>query len=305
MDEIELDFHAEAQSRKDQLQSSNQNDLLKPTRTPLRWPVVLVHGMGGFDVIRIEVFKRFPIRVEYFKGIADLLRRHGVPDVHTALVPSTGSIEARAETLKAFIEEHIAPGERCHLIVHSMGGLDSRHYITHLGGAERVASLTTLGTPHRGSPIADVALEKLYRPAHGMANRMGMKSLMARLQASIAATHNLRPEHCAEFNERTPDAPCVAYFSYGGDPPRKAVHWVLRIAYDIMHKSETGGPNDGLVTVESAQWGVWRGTVPADHLSLVNWQFFAPARKAFDPKAFYVSLLEDLVATEAQEADAS
>lgn len=43
-----------------------------------------------------------------------------------------------------------------HIIAHSMGGLDSRYLITHLGGSHRIASLTTIATPHFGSPIADV-----------------------------------------------------------------------------------------------------------------------------------------------------
>jgi len=36
-----------------------------------------------------------------------------------------------------------------------MGGLDARHMIVDGGMAERVATLTTIGTPHYGSPVAD------------------------------------------------------------------------------------------------------------------------------------------------------
>jgi len=39
-------------------------------------------------------------------------------------------------------------GRKVHLFAHSMGGLDARHMITHLGMANRVRTLTTIGTPH-------------------------------------------------------------------------------------------------------------------------------------------------------------
>jgi pimeloyl-ACP methyl ester carboxylesterase len=44
-----------------------------------------------------------------------------------------------------------------HVIAHSMGGLDARCLIA--GGATNIASLTTLGTPFRGTLAADVAVD--------------------------------------------------------------------------------------------------------------------------------------------------
>src|SRR5207245_6473457 len=46
-------------------------------------------------------------------------------------------------------------GEPVNLIAHSMGGLDARYMITHLGMAEHVRSLTTVSTPHRGTYLVD------------------------------------------------------------------------------------------------------------------------------------------------------
>lgn len=48
--------------------------------------------------------------------------------------------------------------ERFHIVGHSMGGLLARQYIQHKGGDRRVKSLTTLGTPHHGTPTALVGL---------------------------------------------------------------------------------------------------------------------------------------------------
>lgn len=40
-----------------------------------------------------------------------------------------------------------------------MGGLDARYLVAALGGAKHVASITTVGTPHHGSHIADLAIK--------------------------------------------------------------------------------------------------------------------------------------------------
>lgn len=47
---------------------------------------------------------------------------------------------------------------RFHIVGHSMGGLIARHYIQHHGGAARVKSLVTLGTPHQGTPTAAIGI---------------------------------------------------------------------------------------------------------------------------------------------------
>lgn len=48
---------------------------------------------------------------------------------------------------------------KVNIIAHSMGGLDARYMISALGGANRVASLTTISTPHTGSKVANFVLD--------------------------------------------------------------------------------------------------------------------------------------------------
>src|SRR5207245_1759279 len=89
----------------------------------------------------------------YFPGIVELLQAGGNRVFAPALSP-TCSIAQRACELRQFLLNH-CPHERVHLFAHSMGGLDARYLISRLEMAEQVASLTTIGTPHRGSPFAD------------------------------------------------------------------------------------------------------------------------------------------------------
>lgn len=57
-----------------------------------------------------------------------------------------------------------------HVIAHSMGGLDARFLTTHLqqkynspSYPNRILSLTTLSTPHHGSPVADLLVQQVQK----------------------------------------------------------------------------------------------------------------------------------------------
>src|SRR4051812_39206727 len=106
----------------------------------LKYPIVLIHGLGARSNYG---------PVDYFFGIPRFLRDAGNRVTMPALTPWQ-AIEHRAEQLKNHIELAF-PDEKVNLIGHSMGGLDARYLVSQLGFGERVASITTLGTPNRGS----------------------------------------------------------------------------------------------------------------------------------------------------------
>ncbi len=163
--------------------------------------------------------------------------------------------------MKKFLDEH-APLKRLHLIGHSMGGLDCRYLISRLDMAERVASLTTVGTPHRGTAFADWGIKHLGPIVRPILELFGIPT---------QAFYDLTREKCSRFNEETPDVEQVRYYSVAGrlDPNTVATEWLF--SHGIIHEVE--GPNDGLVSVQSAQWGSEPSAVwDADHSELVNWQ---------------------------------
>ena len=59
-------------------------------------PVVLAHGLFGFDTLRLA--GPYLPGVQYWRGITEALSMKGV-EVITATVPPSGSIEMRAEEL--------------------------------------------------------------------------------------------------------------------------------------------------------------------------------------------------------------
>jgi triacylglycerol lipase len=243
----------------------------------LECPLVLVHGLFGFDQVRMGSW----VLLDYFNGIPGALRSAG-NRVLLPRVSPTGSIADRAAQLKAFLDRE-APGEQVHLIGHSMGGLDARYLIAHLGMAPRVLSLTTLGTPHRGSPFAEWALVRFERLMAPLFDSLGMPR---------QAFRDLTVDSCQRFNDETPDAPGVRYFSVAGHYRR---HWA-NPAWGLSSAvvADVEGPNDGIVSIRSARWGealdVWDG----DHLNLVNWPPpWSPADRN-DRLPFYEALLARL-----------
>jgi triacylglycerol lipase len=243
----------------------------------LQCPLVLVHGLFGFDQVRMGPW----ILLDYFKGIPSALRAVG-NRVLLPRVSPTGSIADRAAQLRAFLDRE-APGEPVHLIGHSMGGLDSRYLIAHLGMASRVLSLTTLGTPHRGSPFADWALVRFERLVAPLFDRLGVPR---------QAFRDLTVERCKRFNDETPDVPGVRYFSVAG---HHRLHWTnpaWGLSFSVV--ADVEGPNDGIVSLASAKWGEALEVWDADHMNLVNWpQPWAPASKN-NRLPFYAALLERL-----------
>ncbi|QSQ25938.1 hypothetical protein JY651_13825 [Pyxidicoccus parkwayensis] len=239
----------------------------------LRYPVVLAHGLMGFDEVTVG-----DRRHEYFKGVPARLRQLG-SDVYVVRVPPTGSVSQRAEALAQAVRSLDA--KRVNIIAHSMGGLDARYAISQLGLASRVASLTTIGTPHHGTPLADVGTRLL-------GDALGLKRLCTALTVETDAFYDLTTAKMAEFNRLVPDARGVLYASYVGafQQRTRALNPVLLPTY--LYLSHRVGPNDGVVPADSQKWGEVFGVVEADHWAQIGWS------SRFDAESFYASLFQAL-----------
>ncbi|KAJ1721818.1 hypothetical protein LPJ53_003700 [Coemansia erecta] len=125
---------------------------VKPVYIAPRNPVVLCHGLYGFDV---KGPSRVPLlQVHYWRGIREALEGVGARVV-VAKVAGTGGVRERAQQLDALLAGR-AGGAQVNIVGHSMGGLDARYLITHIRPRSyAVGSLTTVCTPHRGSAFMD------------------------------------------------------------------------------------------------------------------------------------------------------
>lgn len=241
--------------------------------TTTKFPVVFVHGCGGFDEL---------IGVDYFYRVGETLSPQGYHVTFPGLT-AIAAIEVRAEQLKRHILE-LTSG-KVNLIAHSQGGLDSRYMISRLGMVRQVASLTTISTPHRGSSVADVGLGLAPGPLETAAD-----FLLKQMGMSIEVANQLTAHYMREsFNPATPNAPEVAYFSWTFHSDPTGLETGNRLLpllipnYLILKSRE--GENDGLVSIFSATWGQHLGTLPADHMNEVG-QLLGNTG-GFDHLAFY------------------
>lgn len=222
--------------------------------------------------------------LHYFRGIKSFLDDDGFSTHHTRVGFASRLVDRSAD-LKAQVEEILkATGaEKVHVIGHSMGGLDARAMIARLGMADKVASLTTIGTPHHGTSFADYKL-----------NRGGDKLIESVAKAiDFRGFGDLTRDACKKFNEEVRDdeaANGVYYQTYTASEGRDATFIFLQSSWDIINKEE--GENDGLVPVTSQVWTAelvssdgksrkkvaqkWFAdssgkAIPADHLNEVGW----------------------------------
>ncbi|KAH8086003.1 alpha/beta-hydrolase, partial [Cristinia sonorae] len=233
----------------DQIHTLIENPvLLDPVRKP-RHPIVLCHGLYGFDVRGPSIF-----RTHYWANVLSVLRQKVGADVIVTGVPGTGSIVSRSESLDRLLQNRAA-GRAINFMAHSMGGLDCRYLISHIKPTDYTpVSLTTIGTPHRGSPFMDwcndnLGLGKLAREEGKLAAARALSSQMqgsaphtpkdssnskaastlslASLPSSFTtlllslfdspAYANLSTSYLnSVFNPSTPDDPKVKYFSIAG-----------------------------------------------------------------------------------------
>jgi triacylglycerol lipase len=228
----------------------------------LRHPVVLAHGVLGFDEIAIA-----GRRHRYFRNVAEQLAPWGA-EFHHASVPPAAGVEVRAGTLVSLVRA--LPGQRVNVIAHSMGGLDARYAIARLGLADRVASLVTIGSPHHGTPLAEIPMVRAT----------------ARF-LRFAALRDLGPEALERFNREVSDVPGVAYCSVVAATDLAHTNPLLWPTHAYLSKH--GGLNDGLVPAASQRWGRVLREIEADHWAQVGWSL------KFDAAALYEEILRELV----------
>lgn len=159
-----------------------------------------------------------------------------------------------------------------------------------------VASLTTIATPHKGSPVADY----LINPG-GVIHLPKLYGLISRTGLGTQAFEQLTTTYMKEFNQSIKDMEGTRYFSFGADMGEPGLFSTFRRSYKVIEAREGG--NDGLVSVESSVWGEYQGTLMGvSHLDLINWsnrlrwamREWMGMKRNFNAVAFYLGVADML-----------
>ncbi len=289
----------------------------EPQGEATRFPIVLAHGFDASPTNRWGWF-----------GVAEALAADG-HEVYVATVPPYNSPEVRAGFLADEVDTALEffGAEKVNIIAHSIGGLDGRFLISSMGYGDRIASLTTISSPHKGSAVADVGLKLVPGAAEAALNALarawGRSFSDAGDEADLfAALEALAEANAPAFNAENPDDERVYYQSWAGvssvlglrnDKDRVACEGMMLenpkasadkmdatlipMAAFVAHGTALL-PNDGLSTVESARHGKFRGCFPADHLDEVGQvkDVGADPHTGFDHVRFYRNVAFELTA---------
>ncbi|HEY1393673.1 MAG TPA: triacylglycerol lipase [Methylibium sp.] len=271
------------------------------TYTQTQYPIVLVHGLLGFDAIG---------PVNYWYGIPPALSSGGAA-VYVSQESAVNSSVVRGEQLlQELLQLQAAYGyTKFNLIGHSHGGQTVR-YVASVR-PDLVASVTTVGTPHQGSPVAD-AIEAgtsatgttaaVAAVVNALGNFISWVSGGGSLpQDAMGALTSLDTAGAQAFNASypagAPTSPCgqgpasvngVAYYSAGGTSVLTNVFDLSDPLLGLTSLFFGFQSNDGLVGQCSSHWGtVLRDDYPWNHLDEVNQSFGLIGWFAPDPVAFY------------------
>ncbi|MBQ7774833.1 MAG: triacylglycerol lipase [Lachnospiraceae bacterium] len=255
-----------------------------------KYPVVMVHG----------IFFRDWQFFNYWGRVPKELKQNGANvyygNQQSSLSVAESAAELKQEILRILQE---SGAEKVNIVAHSKGGLDSRYAISKLGLEDKVASLTTINTPHRGCEFADALLNSLPKGLiHFVADKYN--KLFHKLgdvgPDFLAGVSDLTACACAAFNEEVKDSPQVYYQSVMSRMSSvQSAGFPLNLGYLLSKKYE--GANDGLVSVTSAQWGEFMGVISAKHQGVSHGDMIDLMRrniKGFDVSEFYVKLFEEL-----------
>ncbi len=210
--------------------------------------------------------------INYFRGLEAHL--NGSHETLFPVVPPFGSSEERARVLADAIQQRYPQGV-VHIIAHSMGGLDGRNLIDRnlhgLSDPGRIASLTTLSTPHRGSPVADL----LLGPRPDGPRRIAfdeISQVLDLLGVPARALENLTTKGALSVPDVAQTHPHIRYRSYfgAGRPGFPPTSFILAPTHHFI-SSVTGQPNDGLVALDSARYGEFQQPFwEADHADMIG-----------------------------------
>ena len=260
----------------------------QPPLRPTRYPVVLLHGFGALA----NAMQGGILHEE-----AMALRAHGVAAYAPHVNPyDTIDVRASAWARRFGLVLEETGADKLNLIAFSSGGLDARVLAMEFGWADRIASLVTIATPHRGTALADYVLDqpdRLRTLAVGVMDFFGQSAYELEAPHAEDALHELTPAAVASrfsSDETIPGTWCGSFTGHAGKGTDVPMYPPLVVPNRILYG--LAGINDGIVPTESMSWGQPLGLIEADHARQIGIR--VPGTRGHNSKVFFLELAERL-----------
>ncbi|HEX5841250.1 MAG TPA: triacylglycerol lipase [Pseudomonas sp.] len=254
-------------------------------------PVVLVPGIFAFDNIAM---------IDYWYQIPATLQAQGT-EVYIPKINAFENSMARGQQLIQQLDSIKAASlgriNKFNLIAHSQGGMTSR-YVMNVR-PDLVASVTTMATPHTGSPLADVVTGVAPQGtlqgvtfevfANAVGNLVNILSNNSASQSNIYAmlgefNKNGAAAFNAQFPAGLPTQACgagpssvsiggktIRLYSWGGQAPLTNVFDPSDALFGITSLAFLGQANDGVTGVCANHFGqVLQDRYWMNHLDITN-----------------------------------
>jgi len=262
----------------------NNNEICKT-----KYPIVFIHGIGFRN-------RKFP---NYWGRIPKKLQLNGAKVFYTNQ-DAWGSLQNNSLIIKNDILDilKVSGAEKVNIIAHSNGGIEGRYIIHELEMEQYIASLTTICTCHHGSKTIDyvIKLPKVILNIVAFFVNLFFRILGDKKPDFLNTCQQLSTSFCLEFNEKITDSPKVKYISYAAK--MKNVFSDIMLAFPFFVVKHIDGDNDGLVPVESAKWGDFKGVIEGNsrrgvsHADAVDYR--RHKTKSFDICQKYVNITAEL-----------
>jgi triacylglycerol esterase/lipase EstA (alpha/beta hydrolase family) len=218
-----------------------------PENIPLQYPIVLVHGIIAHDRASI---------IKFWGRVPEVFMSRGIP-VFLGNTDAWGGYESNALILKKTIENVLSQTktEKVNVIAHSKGGIDTRYLIWKHDFGDKIASLTSICTPHHGAEVADLLYQKkiLRKQITRKALTLFGKMYGDTNPNLYKLIYQLTTKKMKDFNKKVTMDNRVFYQSWYTTMNDAADDKMFSYTYSYI--KELSGDNDGLVSECSAQWG--------------------------------------------------
>lgn len=254
-----------------------------------KYPIVLLHGTGSRDHKQRGCWGRIPKALENYGA-----------EVYFGNQDAWGTIENNAIVVKENINAVLSETNcgKVNIIAISKGGLEARYMIFKLGMGDKVASLTTISTPHYGSKTMDFLCKRLKYPmklAAVFVNQV-YRYLGDESPDFYGTCNQFTTAHIKRFNHEILDSNKIYYQSYASLMKKPYSDILLFFPHLVVKWFD--GECDGIVSVDSAKWGEFKGVITGEGIRGISHSDLRDLRKrdgsGTDIRGVFVRIVREL-----------